>query len=1253
MSNDDEVFNVNNYSDSELLEFLDLNARATDRELEAKILQMMHQFPDNKPFLKDVYRRFFDVHSDSEKEEEEPGNDGNDDDGEGDTTEGFEASISATKNTFLEDKSSKAGKLTLEQMKKEVANAVTALKKATPKEGDLTPEELYPTGKTQSQSAILTVNTNYTKDKSGLNAVFNNTIQRVLILDSRCRDRTVYPSSTDFTINLTSTLTNVLGLNFYYVNVPYTWYTISKAYGANFFYLTGNAPGISTVNHHIKFEVDSGINLTRTTDLIDAVSKAIQKVAANRTDITFVNPSTTVTLPSVTNGNGLATFTWNFQNRFPDSSYEMYFPYWTSAGDYASNIQMSVPGFLGFLNQTYNLCSLYSNFLNSYLAQNQLSGLELDYEYFSVNETNNYFDIYNHYPDKTLKVDDASTYYNKIHIVIPTGTFSRRDLMTNINEAIANTKELNPQYSGVFHEKTSFAYSAYQAESGIDSVWRMRLSIQLNRFFTQNNPNQIQTVVFPTESGTVNTIWTSVNDSISAFFFDATITFPNTTFAEVGTSNSDVYTYTYYYSPANYLYYAVHPTTIKFQCVRAGDTESNTNTFDVQNSFDVTIDAMDGIPLNTYLFNINQAIYTALKTKNFTVASLDGVDLPSNLTVPPSFFYYDYDGVKPAGKGKGTVNAYFAFHRTFDYTHYTVDLTNSILFKEFGFPQILSFDQTPLPTNVYTSKVKLSTLKWQKIDNTNNLIVVAPKSSDPQISAEPYVNVYLPYAPQYSSPNQTSPTDGNWYVFTTLDDTIRAINGTFFKIQGQNYIYQYSQDGTVSSPATDQSPISLYGLGMNQTTLSVGPVDTDGNVTFTLTIKIANKLSEFDYKIELIDVYRSWGNNLGFRNDKIFTLSDPQWASTGLSKIYASHDVNTAYIQIIGETLGANIKNNEIWIRPRANADSLSQTADVVKISIPPQVLYGRFELTRAFNAAFDKNPVTKGTKMVWIGDDRENVAIQWNINKIYGPEDYSLTFFDIYDFGSCQNSTTGNSSLTNIRWDQTLGWMLGFRSYTAYNLNNSVATSTNIDVGYSTKNAYSSTGSVVSITGDTPVNIYLYNQLHIVLDDFTNNHMDDGIITIAPPSTNTKMQSYANVVAKKCDIAGKQRIPGFINTNPSSSDATSTTSPPLSANEVYAALAEGQSIVDLQSATTKNYSPPPNVKDMFALVPLKLSGLQVGQSYVEFGGTLQQNNRKFFGPVNISRIGLKLMSDRGDIVDLNNNDWSVGIICDISTRPF
>ena len=54
---------------------------------------------------------------------------------------------------------------------------------------------------------------------------------------------------------------------------------------------------------------------------------------------------------------------------------------------------------------------------------------------------------------------------------------------------------------------------------------------------------------------------------------------------------------------------------------------------------------------------------------------------------------------------------------------------------------------------------------------------------------------------------------------------------------------------------------------------------------------------------------------------------------------------------------------------------------------------------------------------------------------------------------------------------------------------------------------------------------------------------------------------------------------------------------------------------------------------------------MSLGDVYVDFGGSLQDNKRDYFGPVNIVRLRIKLLDDRGNVVNLNGNDWSITLI--------
>ena len=98
-----------------------------------------------------------------------------------------------------------------------------------------------------------------------------------------------------------------------------------------------------------------------------------------------------------------------------------------------------------------------------------------------------------------------------------------------------------------------------------------------------------------------------------------------------------------------------------------------------------------------------------------------------------------------------------------------------------------------------------------------------------------------------------------------------------------------------------------------------------------------------------------------------------------------------------------------------------------------------------------------------------------------------------------------------------------------------------------------------------------------------------------------------------------------------------------LTSKQLYAANVISEDNFEKQGV--KLYSDPPYVKDMFALIPLKVSGLSQGSVFTEYGGTLQDNDRKYFGPVNITKLKIQLLNDHGDVIDLNGNNWSFSLV--------
>ena len=76
------------------------------------------------------------------------------------------------------------------------------------------------------------------KYKDGtLNELYKKTVDRSITIDTRFRDNYFKTSASDYTINLPSPLNEVLELDVAQLQIPRSWYSISKALGNNYFHV--------------------------------------------------------------------------------------------------------------------------------------------------------------------------------------------------------------------------------------------------------------------------------------------------------------------------------------------------------------------------------------------------------------------------------------------------------------------------------------------------------------------------------------------------------------------------------------------------------------------------------------------------------------------------------------------------------------------------------------------------------------------------------------------------------------------------------------------------------------------------------------------------------------------------------------------------------------------------------------------------------------------------------------------------------
>ena len=197
-----------------------------------------------------------------------------------------------------------------------------------------------------------------------------------------------------------------------------------------------------------------------------------------------------------------------------------------------------------------------------------------------------------------------------------------------------------------------------------------------------------------------------------------------------------------------------------------------------------------------------------------------------------------------------------------------------------------------------------------------------------------------------------------------------------------------------------------------------------------------------------------------------------------------------------------------------------------------------------------------------------------------------------------------------------------------------------------------------------------------VALDDYNNNRLNQGIISTVNAGVLTDMPSYAkpiNPYTKKVDN-GSVPQPGQakqVCRYASSDPRQYTTSQLYTMNEILRTREPGGINAGLQAARAQG----PTESDMLGLVPLdgteittlRTAGLlnpstQLsrdpsnigffgestllggGAPYTKFGAQLNSRKREYFGPVDIERVRVRLLDDKGVPVDLNGLDWAISI---------
>jgi len=462
-----------------------------------------------------------------------------------------------------------------------------------------------------------------------------------------------------------------------------------------------------------------------------------------------------------------------------------------------------------------------------------------------------------------------------------------------------------------------------------------------------------------------------------------------------------------------------------------------------------------------------------------------------------------------------------------------------------------------------------------------------------------------------------------------------------------------SQDNqTQNNKITDrEQKIQTYGnqhVPMNREQLGINdtyqiPVKQD-----SLNPNLKNTISRF---INLDSQFRQYTNGVDSTATE-YTCDLSDTLKNALSLSLYSYQIPFSWY-----TIDKAYGNTCLWI-----VDSSSNNTVVVSV---PSGNYSQTEFVTQLNNSFTKAgftftvPSALYTSPVYYNANSGIITLFLNggtwtdpdplkpLNTFNITSDYTQIVF--FDFTGVLQCNVNCISKSNHYFNNTLGWIMGYRlPYIAVDPSGNTAS------------------SILDLNGT--------KYLILVIDDYNQNHVNNSLVSISQYSNTLKMPSYYSpdlpytcltpaqqgnnltqivnevVIQSLFDNQTTNAQNGLLIAGKYEGDYTNTqiSLPSAPRTLTQAQLYTINSINSNNNNMTNYLAKAPTSPDILAILPVKTStGVPTGSLLVEFSGSLQDNVRTYFGPVNIDRMAVKLLNDKGNILNLNGNDWCITLVCE------
>ena len=364
--------------------------------------------------------------------------------------------------------------------------------------------------------------------------------------------------------------------------------------------------------------------------------------------------------------------------------------------------------------------------------------------------------------------------------------------------------------------------------------------------------------------------------------------------------------------------------------------------------------------------------------------------------------------------------------------------------------------------------------------------------------------------------------------------------------------------------------------------------------------------------------------------DFTLDLSDPLTDTLSL-KLYSYQIPYSWYV--VDKNMGTSI----FWVRYGTTVYSIAiDDGNYSKTGLINSIQY-KLDTVLNVNAPFNGNHLD-------ISYNQYNGKACFLFNSAAPSINVEIIFYDTVNYNSYYDTTssanpgiqTGVGS-TAMKINNNLGWILGYRPGDDKTLpitfSREVISGINYNIGAS---AYPY-NLVNGIFSEGPIDTYGTKYLIVVLDDFNQNHLNNGLVNIVDNDTTLSVPDYfspdlPNVCAPDPQLNG-ERIPFYVQSMPRK----------LTQAQLYSI----NQILDNKNTTYKYRTTGPTTTDVFAIIPIKKQSNDSGDMIIDLGSSLMYNTRTYFGPVNISRMRVSLQDDKGNTLNLNGSDWAITLMAE------